>query len=498
MKMQSSINLLLIAIACAGLVGCGESVSGHTDDDGHGHAAETAGRGEHGEGHDEHGEDEHGEHGEEVVRLTRAQLGEAGVEIRPLSGGVITTHITLPAEVGLNMDTVVHVTPRVPGIVSEVQKYLGDRVDRNAVLAVIESPELGEAKIAYLQAKQSLLIAEADLKRQQTISENTAKLLELLSEEPSLVTLREAAAGLRIGENKGRLLSAYAKTKAAEANYARERDLREKNLSTEADLLAAQEAYNSSLADYFAAYEDIDFMYQVRLDEARRAAGIAKSEVENAERRLHLLGLTDEQIRGIAEEPGADVARYELLAPIEGRIVEKHLAPGEKISDDQSVYTIADLSTVWLNISVYTEYADQIREGHRVVVHAGDRTADGVVDYVSSVVSEGTRTVSARVVIDNSDRAWKPGEFVTARVETAEVRVPRAVPIEAIQTYEGGDVVFVQDEEGFRPFPVRLGLRNDTNVEILGDDLPLGTPIVVKNSFLLKADLGKSAAGHEH
>jgi len=491
MKLKHSIGIAILMLALFAIPGCGDGDGSRAEHD-HSHEAESVGHAE-----DTHGE--HDEHGEEVIRLTEKQLEEAGVEIRPLGGGLITTHVTLPAEVGLNLDTVVHVTPRVPGIVSEVRGYLGDEVTEGAVLAVIESPELGEAKIAYLQAVQAKLLADAALDRQRTISENTAKLLSLLREEPTLEALRLASSNLRIGENKGRLLSAYAKKKSAEANYARERELRAKNLSTESDLLAAQEAFNSSMADYFAVFEDIDFTYRLRLQEAEQAAGIAASEVENAERRLHLFGLSEEQVARIPTEPDIDLARYELHAPSGGQIVEKHITPGEKVGDDESVYTIADLDTVWLNISVYTEYTGQIREGQRVVIHADDRTANGAVDYVSAIVSEGTRTMAARVVVENADRAWKPGEFVTARVETGSVRVSRAVPIEAIQTYEGREVVFfIQDDDGIEPVPVRLGRRNDVAVELLGDEIELGTPVVVKNSFLMKAELGKSAAGHEH
>jgi cobalt-zinc-cadmium efflux system membrane fusion protein len=466
MNLKNTLSALLVAFALFGFAGCGKSGGQHTEGDGHDHAAEST-------GHDEHGGEGHDEHGEEVVRLTDAQLEEAGVVIEPLSSGVITTHVTLPAEVGLNQDAVLHVTPRVPGIVTEVFVYLGDDIAAGTPLTVIESPQLGEAKIAYLQAIQARAIAEGELERQRTISENTASLLDLLRDEPEVDVLRTTASDLRIGENKGRLISAYAKLNAARANYTRERDLRLKNLSTEADLLAAQETYNSSQADYFGAFEDIDFTYRLRLQEAEQAASVTASTVDNAERRLHLLGLSDEQ-------------------------VAKHVTPGEKVNDEEPIYTIANLDSVWLNISVYSEYAGLISEGQSVVIHADKRTASGVVDYVSAVVSEGTRTVSARVVVDNTDGSWKPGEFVTARVETGETRAARVVPLEAIQTFEGQSVVFVQDEDGIEPKPVTLGRRNDLMVELLGDDIALGTPIVVTNSFLMKAELGKSAAGHDH
>lgn len=126
---------------------------------------------------------------------------------------------------------------------SEVNGFLGHRIEKGDVLAVLESPELGETKITYLQAVQSKAIADAELNRQLTISRNTQTLLELLGSEPELDVLRAGVADLRIGENKGRLLSAYARVRAAEANYARERELQKKSLSTESDLLASARGF---------------------------------------------------------------------------------------------------------------------------------------------------------------------------------------------------------------------------------------------------------------
>jgi len=468
--------LALAAIASLGLSACGPGASSN---------ASAAPQEAHG--------------GEEVVRLTDAQLEAAGVEVAPLAGGPIATHLTLPAEIGVNQDTLVHVTPRVPGVVADVMAFLGDSVEPGQTLAVLESSELGEVKIALLQALQQRTMAQAALELQQTVSANTETLLELLREDPELERLRHESAGLRIGENKGRLISAYARVRAGDANYARERTLRGKGLSTQADLLATQEAYNSALAEYMAVFEEVDFMYRVRLEEAQRAASVANSAVENARRRLALLGLSAEEIDAIAQEPPERIARYEVAAPIRGRIIEKHIASGEKIESDRAAYTIADLSTVWLNIAVYEAYLDQITEGQSVVVHGDNREAAGTVSYIASTMTEGTRTVTARVVLENPHWQWRAGEFLTVRIETDQEQVARRVPIVAVQQWEGGDVVFVRQDDGsFAPHPVDIGRRNDRFVEILGDDIPLGAPIVVKNSFLLKAELGKASAGHDH
>ena len=494
-------RLLLLAVLTPSLTilnGCGGGGAGDGQGEKDDHASESghdeSGHG--GGGHDEGGAEEG--HGEEVVKLTDAQLKVAGVIIEPLSGGEIATHIMLPAEVGLNQDTLLHVTPRVPGIVSSVNGYLGRDVQAGDLLAVLESPELGETKITYLQAIQAQIIADAELARQETISKNTAKLLEVLRENPTPDELREKAGELRIGINKGRLLSTYAQMKAGAANYAREQTLNKKKLSTQADLLASQEMFNSAQAEYMAAFEDVDFSFRLRLQEARQQAMIASSGVDNAQRRLHLLGLTEQQVADVASEPDTNVARYELNAPMSGRIVTKHITPGEKVGTDAAVYTIANLDTVWLNISIYSQYSGAIKEGQHVIVHVGERSAEGVVDYISSMVSESTRTVAARVVLDNSDGAWRPGEFVTARVETDKAKADRIVPLDAIQSLEGNTVVFIQDADGIEPVRVTLGRKSDTHVELIGNDIALGTPIVASNSFLMKAELGKGSAGHDH
>jgi membrane fusion protein, heavy metal efflux system len=497
MNIQRILLLAVLTPSMIALSGCsGESSKGGDRQE------EAGGHDDHGEeagGHDDHGEEGGGEeHGEEVIKLTNAQLNRAGVVIEPLAGGEIATHIMLPGEVGLNRDRVLHVTPRVPGIVASVNGYLGRSVKEGELLAVLESPELGEAKITYLQEIQGKIIADAELSRQETISQNTAKLLEVLREDPTPDELREQVGDLRIGANKGRLLSTYAQMKAGAANYAREQALNAKGLSTQVDLLASQEMFNSAQAQYMAAFEDVDFSFRLRLQEARQQAMIASSGVDNAQRRLHLLGLSEQQVAEVASEPDTQVARYELNAPMSGRIVAKHITPGEKVGTEAAVYTIADLSTVWLNISIYAQYSGIIEEGQHVIVHVGDRTASGVVDYISAVVSESTRTVSARVVIDNADHSWKPGEFVTARVETDKAHADRVVPLDAIQNLKGNTVVFIQDDDGIEPVQVTLGRRSDTHVELLGNDIAIGTPIVAKNSFLMKAELGKGSAEHDH
>jgi cobalt-zinc-cadmium efflux system membrane fusion protein len=122
--------------------------------------------------------------------------------------------------------------------------------------------------------------------------------------------------------------------------------------------------------------------------------------------------------------------------------------------------------------------------------------ADGTIAYVTPAVDRATRTATARVVLDNASRAFLPGMFVTAQtVDAAQAEV--AVPRDAIQTVEGRTAVFVETPEGFVPRPVTLGREGESRIEILGGLVP-GEHIAVSNTFLLKSELGRSEAEHEH
>jgi cobalt-zinc-cadmium efflux system membrane fusion protein len=118
---------------------------------------------------------------------------------------------------------------------------------------------------------------------------------------------------------------------------------------------------------------------------------------------------------------------------------------------------------------------------------------------VSPLVNEKTRAGFVRIVLDNPDRSLRPGQFVTGAIVLEELRPAVAVPVAALQVLEGKDVVFVQgDAEGeFVPRPVRRGYSDGRRVEIQAGLEP-GEKIVVRNSFILKAELGKGTGAHEH
>jgi cobalt-zinc-cadmium efflux system membrane fusion protein len=150
-----------------------------------------------------------------------------------------------------------------------------------------------------------------------------------------------------------------------------------------------------------------------------------------------------------------------------------------------------------VDLSIYPKDLPLIQIGQNAVIVAGDVEAQGKISYVQPLVSEETRRTFARVVLDNRNGAWRPGLFVSGKVATGQIDVPLQVTRSALQSFGGETVVFVQEEEGFEPRPVTLGRGDDSHVEIVAGLKP-GERYVETGSFLLKAELQKGEAEHEH
>jgi cobalt-zinc-cadmium efflux system membrane fusion protein len=190
---------------------------------------------------------------------------------------------------------------------------------------------------------------------------------------------------------------------------------------------------------------------------------------------------------------------YELRARLAGTVIAKEIAPGEFVSSVRQAFVIADLSSVWVDLDVYRPDFGRLRAGQRVRVDAGDGTpaVATTLAYLSPIGAPSTQTLLARAVLPNPEQSWRPGLFVTAEVETDARPAPVVIAAEAVQRLRDRDVVFVAHDGGFEPQPVTLGRRDGERVEVL-EGLAPGQRYVARGSFLVKAELGKAGADHDH
>jgi cobalt-zinc-cadmium efflux system membrane fusion protein len=197
-------------------------------------------------------------------------------------------------------------------------------------------------------------------------------------------------------------------------------------------------------------------------------------------------------------ESSESLVGYELRTLIDGVVIERHLTLGEAVDRDEEAFVVADLSTVWVELSLYQKDFGRVKPGLgvRVQAVAGGVAAAGEISYVAPVIDPETRTATARVVLANPERVWRPGMFVTARtLDTTPAEV--LVPGDAVRIIEGQRIVFVVAGEALVPRAVTLGREGSTQVEVLAGLSP-GERVASGNTFLLEAELGKGAAEHDH
>jgi len=193
------------------------------------------------------------------------------------------------------------------------------------------------------------------------------------------------------------------------------------------------------------------------------------------------------------------LSRYVLRAPFDGIVVEKHIALGEAVKEDANVFLLSDLSTVWVEVVVTPQDLEAVRVGDKATVQssATGARATGVISHVGALLGEQSRTTKARVVLDNPQRAWRPGLLVNVALQRGERSVPIAVKADAVHSADGKQVVYVRHKQGFEALPVRTGAGDGSMVEIL-EGLKPGAEYAASGSFVLKAQQGKDGASHDH
>ncbi len=260
-------------------------------------------------------------------------------------------------------------------------------------------------------------------------------------------------------------MAAQKRLSLARTVYQREKQLWEEKISAKQDYLAAE----------------------LVLNEAQIAVDLAAE-------KLKALGVRPEP--GL---PAKELTRYEVRAPISGLIITRTVALGAALKEDITIFTVADMSTVWTAVTVYPKDLSIVRVGQKALVKATafDVEGEGVVTYITTLIGGQTRTATARVILDNKDGRWHPGMFVNIELVSDEIEVPVAVSAQAIQTFRDWTVVFGRYGGYLEARPLELGRSDGKMVEVL-KGFAAGERYASGNSFAIKADIDKAGASHDH
>jgi len=402
---------------------------------GAGHASHSGGGGHEGDSGAAHTGESHSDDDEtpRLVKLSDEQIAAASISVSPVQTGKIAERLVVPGVITMDSDRIGRIAANVTGIVTELRKKLGDPVQKNEVIAVLESREVADARGEYISA----LVA---YELQTTLFE-------------------------------------------------RDRTLWQKQFAPEQQYLKSRSAHTEA---------------RVKVDLARQkllALNVDSREITETLSKQASAAVEAKQ-SAPAEKDTKSLRRYELRSPIAGRVVERRVdlgAPVGKEGQEAELYVIADLSTVWVELSVPIADLERVKEGQAVTIKGGTspRRASGKIIFISPMLNNETRAARMIAAIDNQALEWRPGTFVTAEIAIDEDAVEKSIPLASIQKFNGANAVFVRTEDGFERRDIRIGKHDGSNVEVVSG-LEEGEQIAVSNTFTLKAEAGKASAEHAH
>ncbi|MHC2578329.1 cobalt-zinc-cadmium efflux system membrane fusion protein [Bradyrhizobium diazoefficiens] len=253
------------------------------------------------------------------------------------------------------------------------------------------------------------------------------------------------------------------------------------------------EAAGATLTDTLAFNGILRANQEAVVQVTPRFPGVAKS----IQKRIGDKVARDDLLAAI--ESNQSLTVYELKAPLAGTVIERQISLGEYASEQKPAFVVADLSSIWVDLSIYRQDLRRVRLNDEVLIDPDDGRGEikGAISYMAPIGSSETQTALARVVLPNPDGRLRPGLFVTARLILAARNVAVAVRRSAIQTLENKTIVFVrEDGDKIEARPVELGDSDPKFVEIRAG-LLAGERYVAENSFVVKAEMGKGDADHD-
>ena len=235
--------------------------------------------------------------------------------------------------------------------------------------------------------------------------------------------------------------------------------------------------------------------------EARQAVRENEIAMNLAEHNLHALGQDEEEVAALAEAADTALSTYELRSPLDGIVIAREATRGEVISQeaDEPPFIVADLSSVWVNLTVYQRDLIVVEPGMSVRIEFGHGipAAEGTITFVSPSLDETTRTATARVVLENTNGQWRPGLFVTGHVTAGEESAGGGhspIRVAGNRRPNGG---LYPGRGWLRAAPVVLGREGKNSVEIVRG-LEAGERYVAENGFAVKAEMNKASFGDGH
>jgi membrane fusion protein, heavy metal efflux system len=473
-----------------------------------------------------------------TVTLDETKYAVAKIKLDPVRVDRIATGVSVVGQFQANSDKQVAVRPWATGIIREVRARLGQKVNRGDPLVILDSPEIGTARLNLRSKQRELSTARFEGRWKSEIAANVALLIPELrkgiSERRSAVSdddehvetpprhlakpapaifsystdarlIEKQFAGKHLGTYRATLLQAYAEFDIATHEEQKQAYLRSKDIVGEHPALVARHTREKIQAQLEAAIEQVQFDSAQEERLAVQGVRLAEAAVIDAGQRLRILGVA-EDIQKLLDQADLantiardeDVTFYRIAAPFDGTIIKKDAAFSQKADLNDVLFVVADLRSVWVTANVTesdVEKLPKLKDGSfrmSATAYPGREFSARLLS-VGATVDPQTRTLPVLAQADNAEDLFKLGMFVRIHLDSSAVESVLTVPAAAAVEIDGQSVVFVPvknspENRSFSPRPVELGPQTGDRL-VVKAGLNDGDQVVSSGGFMLKFEL---------
>ncbi|MFO0956031.1 MAG: efflux RND transporter periplasmic adaptor subunit [Isosphaeraceae bacterium] len=427
----------------------------------------------------------------EEIDLSEAKAKAAGIEVVAAQMAEMATELDLPATLEPNADLRVEIRPRVLGVIREARAAIGQVVEAGEVLAILDSPDVGTARLDLRAKKLDLSLAKVESEWAATVARNVQDLVVALAKNLHAKELEKQFAERPLGSRRSELLGNLAELEIARHEEEVQADLYKRSLIGEHLKERAIHTREAAQAKFEASLEQVRYDAQQAMRRAEQATLRGEAAVLDATQRLRILGV-DPSARSDEE----DVIAFPIVAPFAGTITARSAVPSQRVDTTDVLYTLVDLTTVRARAHVPESAMAALaglKPGDTLTIRAAaypDRGFEGRLLSIGSEVDPRTRTVPLLAELPNPDGRLRPGMFGRILLRGAEAERSLTVPSASVVEIEGQPCVFVPGSapNHFALRKVVAGRESDGR-RAIASGLKAGDPVVGRGAFACKSEL---------
>ncbi len=426
--------------------------------------------------------------------LPEGKLKAAKFESIPAQPQVVQHRHTVPGR--LRYDPTQHVDVKAPmdGILTELVVTPGDHVEAGDLIAVLRSPEIGQARAEILKRRKQRDIAQQILQRELTLAKNLQEVSVMIDHGESVEAIEAKFADRALGSYRQDILSAYSKMQLADDLIAQVRPLVASGAVSGRTVQERENTRQLAETAFRTARDQASFA-------AQQATLQAEADLAEAERQLDLAYQTLETLSGYREDRQAvnlnsqdSLSRLEVRAPFAGSVEAQGFATNERVTRGDSLIVLANTQSLTVEASIRESdwSAVSLEPGTELTVTVpalDQRTFPATVRYFGREVHTDTNSIPLVAQIDNREGLLRPGMFVRVTIPIGEPRRTLSIKPESVIQHENQQFVFVAVNDGeFKRVDVSTGRASDEWVEVT-EGLSPGQLVVTHGAFLLKSEL---------